>query len=1057
MSSHHLYGALIALTCVLCYHNSLNCGFVFDDISAIKENRDLRPHSSIKNVFLNDFWGTPMHKEQSHKSYRPLCVLTFRWNYLLHGLEPAGYHLVNVLLHTVVSLMYFRMCATLLSEVASFAAAMLFAVHPIHTEAVTGVVGRAETLSSVFFLAAFIFYTKATRRKKSTGWRYLSVAIMFVTTAMLCKEQGITITGVCAIYEIFVAQKIRLGDIYHLARSVMSGKSLTLPSGWWPHEATRRLAVLCVATVALLFARLQIMGSQLPVFTRFDNPASVASTPTRQLSYNYLASVNLWLLLFPCDLCCDWTMGTVPLVESFADPRNLITLAAYGLLAVLVWVAFAQTDRQKSAVIVMGLAFMVLPFLPASNLFFPVGFVIAERVLYMPSMGFCMLVAYGFQLLTERWSRKLSWCCLCFLLLSHSIKTYNRNADWESEYTIFMSGLKVNQRNAKLFNNVGHALESEGKFEEALQFFHKAVSVQEDDVGAHINVGRTYNHLKMFKEAEQAYLKAKSLLPKAKPGESYQARIAPNHLNVFLNLANLISKNATRLEEADLLYRQAISMRSDYTQAYINRGDILIKLNRTKEAQEVYERALLYDSTNPDIYYNLGVVFLEQGKASQALAYLDKALEFDPEHEQALLNSAILLQELGRPELRKIARERLLKLLAKDEINERVHFNLGMLAMDDRNTDEAENWFRRAVHLKQDFRSALFNLALLLADDHRPLEAAPFLNQLVKYHPDHIKGLILLGDIYINNIKDLDAAENCYKRILQLDPINIQGLHNLCVVYVERGKLVQAQSCLAHAHQLAPGEDYILRHLQIVQTRIGRLRGTPGTSREKEIAFTEFDPREFGGNPTTAETDFQQLIASSSSSSVNIESEPEAATEASDDGSASTSSSSSVSTDNDKHNYLETSLPQTNDATEGENSSSNIGNDDNSDPIFIDAEETVSSSAVASGSHQQQNAPRFSDDTTSSSSRSKSSGKSSSQPSSGSSEDADSQFHRHQQQHTHYQQQQQQHRRRNAALHQTESVGGGISSSGSSSSSSSSIDEPALVGKDLDNPSSGMS
>ncbi|KXJ80239.1 hypothetical protein RP20_CCG025985 [Aedes albopictus] len=264
----------------------------------------------------------------------------------------------------------------------------------------------------------------------------------------------------------------------------------------------------------------------------------------------------------------------------------------------------------------------------------------------------------------------------------------------------------------------------------------------------------------------------------------------------------------------------------------------------------------------------LGVVFLEQGKASQALAYLDKALEFDPEHEQALLNSAILLQELGRPELRKIARERLLKLLAKDESNERVHFNLGMLAMDDRNTDEAENWFRRAVHLKQDFRSALFNLALLLADDHRPLEAAPFLNQLVKYHPDHIKGLILLGDIYINNIKDLDAAENCYKRILQLDPVNIQGLHNLCVVYVERGKLAQAQACLSHAHQLAPGEDYILRHLQIVQTRIQRLRGTPEPSREKEIAFAEYDPREFGGNPDDDVVDLQQLISSSSDSSV---------------------------------------------------------------------------------------------------------------------------------------------------------------------------------------------
>lgn len=97
--------------------------------------------------------------------------------------------------------------------------------------------------------------------------------------------------------------------------------------------------------------------------------------------------------------------------------------------------------------------------------------------------------------------------------------------------------------------------------------------------------------------------------------------------------------------------------------------------------------------------------------------------------------------------------------------NERVHFNMGMLAMDDKNIEEAENWFRRAVHLKHDFRSALFNLALLLADDQRPLEAASFLNQLVKYHPDHTKGLILLGDIYINHVKDLDAAENVSKSI----------------------------------------------------------------------------------------------------------------------------------------------------------------------------------------------------------------------------------------------------------------------------------------------------
>ncbi|XP_060530397.1 protein O-mannosyl-transferase Tmtc3-like [Cylas formicarius] len=865
MARNHLFGAVIVLTCVACYYNSCYCDFVFDDISAIKENRDLRPHTPAVNLFFNDFWGTPMHKEQSHKSYRPLCVLTFRLNYLFGQLEPMGYHLVNMLLHSVVCLMYFRMCSMFLPELSSFVAAMLFAVHPVHTEAVTGVVGRAETLSSVFFLAAFIFYSKATRNRKYTEWKFVACSMTAIATAMLCKEQGISVAGVCAVYEVFVVQKVRLQEIKHFLKSAVNTKSsYNLPKS---NAATKRLAVLLTTTILLLLARLHIMGSQLPVFTRFDNPASVAVTPARQLTYHYLIGVNLWLLLFPCNLCCDWTMGTIPLVESFFDVRNLATLATYCLLVALGMTALTSENRHQSVVLIISTSLLVLPFVPASNLFFPVGFVVAERVLYMPSMGFCMMIAYGWHTIREKLNRKLAWACLCLMLLSHGTKTYLRNWDWENEYTIFMSGLRVNQRNAKLFNNVGHALESRGEFEDALAFFKTAVSVQNDDVGAYINVGRTYNHLKMYKEAEEAYLKAKSLLPKAKPGESYQARIAPNHLNVFLNLANLISKNHTRLEEADMLYRQAISMRADYTQAYINRGDILIKLNRTKEAQEVYERALLYDSNNPDIYYNLGVVFLEQGKASQALAYLDKALEFDPEHEQALLNSAILLQEFGRAEFRKTARERLLKLLAKDTNNERVHFNLGMLAMDEKDIEEAEHWFRRAVHLKADFRSALFNLALLLADDQRPLEAAPFLNQLVKYHPDHVKGLILLGDIYINNIKDLDAAENCYRKILELEPENIQGLHNLCVVHVERGKLLEAQKCLEEAHSLAPEEEYIVKHLQIVKNRIAKLNvdGQPkNDSKEtsKVVSNKSIDENEKRTQPVVSKDTEKQRYSS---------------------------------------------------------------------------------------------------------------------------------------------------------------------------------------------------
>ena len=112
--------------------------------------------------------------------------------------------------------------------------------------------------------------------------------------------------------------------------------------------------------------------------------------------------------------------------------------------------------------------------------------------------------------------------------------------------------------------------------------------------------------------------------------------------------------------------------------------------------------------------------------------------------------------------------------MARGKANERVYFNLGMLSMDDKDLAQAETWFRKAIEVKPDFRSALFNLALLLSDSGRPLEAAPLLHQLLRHHTHHVKGLILLGDIYINHIKDLDAAEECYNKILEKEPENVQ-------------------------------------------------------------------------------------------------------------------------------------------------------------------------------------------------------------------------------------------------------------------------------------------
>ncbi|XP_029009902.1 protein O-mannosyl-transferase TMTC3 [Betta splendens] len=814
-----------------CYWNSLSCGFVFDDVSAILDNKDLRPSTPLRNLFLNDFWGTPMAEERSHKSYRPLTVLTFRLNYLFSELSAGSYHLLNVAFHAIVCVLFLRVCRLFLDKNSSLVAALLFAVHPIHTEAVTGVVGRAELLSSIFLLAAFLAYTKSTGPDHSIVWAPIALTVVLVAAATLCKEQGITVVGICCVYEVFVAQGFTLPMLLDTLRQVLLGKD------GFPYAVLQtllKLIVLIISTLLLVIIRVQVIQSQLPVFTRFDNPAAVSPTPIRQMTFNYLLPVNAWLLLYPSELCCDWTMGTIPLVESLLDQRNLATLAFYTLLGLLTYHSLRYRHRSAKTII-MGLSLIVLPFIPASNLFFPVGFVVAERVLYVPSMGFCVLVAHGFKIISHKVHlKKILWLMIAVLLTTHAVKTFNRNWDWESEYTLFTSALKVNKNNAKLWNNVGHALENQHNYLRALQYFLQATRVQPDDIGAHMNVGRTYKNLNKSKEAEDAYLVAKSLMPQVIPGKKYATRVAPNHLNVYINLANLIRANESRLEEADQLYRQAISMRPDFKQAYISRGELLLKMNKPTEARDAYLRALELDRSNADLWYNLAIVNIEMKDPSEALKNFNHALELNPRHKLALFNSALLMQESGEPKFWPEANRRFLVYVEEEPQDANGYFNLGMLAMDANENAAAERWMRKAIGLQAGFRSALFNLALLYSQSKRETDALPVLDELLLHHPEHIKGLILKGDILMNHKKDTRGAKSCFERILSMDPTNVQGKHNLCVVYFEERDLPQAERCLVETLALAPNEEYVRRHLSIVRSKMAAMSaaGQPLTTAE---------------------------------------------------------------------------------------------------------------------------------------------------------------------------------------------------------------------------------
>ncbi|XP_033127053.1 protein O-mannosyl-transferase TMTC4-like isoform X2 [Anneissia japonica] len=169
---------VVIIFAFICYANSIPGTFVFDDLEAVVNNKDVLPGSSWSNVFQNDFWGKKLYKKESHKSYRPLPVLTFRFNYWLSGgLNPLGFHITNVLLHMLVSAMSLPVCSILFGGVpvfecnrwshprASLLCSLLFAVHPVHTESVSAIVGRADLLCAVLFFSSFLLYVSSLKKE----------------------------------------------------------------------------------------------------------------------------------------------------------------------------------------------------------------------------------------------------------------------------------------------------------------------------------------------------------------------------------------------------------------------------------------------------------------------------------------------------------------------------------------------------------------------------------------------------------------------------------------------------------------------------------------------------------------------------------------------------------------------------------------------------------------------------------------------------------------------------------------------------------------------------
>ncbi|XP_035383909.1 protein O-mannosyl-transferase TMTC1 isoform X2 [Electrophorus electricus] len=756
------YAALVAL-CALCYGNSLWGEFVHDDVWAILNNPDVRPGSSLRNIFADDFWGKKMADNTSHKSYRPLCVLTFKLNILLGGMTPFYFHMVNVCLHSAVTCLLMHTCehCVFWSAHQAFLTALLFAVHPIHTEAVSGIVGRADVLASMLFLLAFLSYIRsvpacgtADLLPSTTSPCFLMLSLFLGTCAMLVKETGVTVFGVCVLYDGLVLCHKPLYPLLSRCR----WKELIRIS----QPFIKRACVVSVYLLLILSARLWLMGGSMPLFSEQDNPASFSPfLLTRFLTYCYLLAFNAWLLLAPVMLCYDWQVGSIPLVESLWDARNIATLVL-ALCMLALCLHCATSLQMEGREVLVGILFLVFPFIPATNLFFRVGFVVAERVLYMPSMGYCILLVHGLNrlgALVGRWGAAALTVSMLLLVLLFSWKTVQQNEIWLSREALFRSGIQTLPHNAKVHYNYANFLKDRGQNEEAIHHYKTALRLYPRHASAMNNLG-TLTH--SGEEAELYYRKALD--------------INPQHNRALFNLGNLL-KSQGKEEEAEGILKESIRFGPQFADAYSSLASLYADQSlslhpssmdhfykkRFAEASEIYTKGIENCPDSSDLHNNYGVFLVDTGNGEQAAIHYQHAVRLKPSHYVAMVNLARLLRSSNESNEAELWYKRALQVVRKVDILT----PLGALYYNTGRYEEALRVYQEAASLQPDNPDVSLALAQVLAMAGRSIEAEKMTLGIISRSSSCIECYRLLSAIYSRQGNHTEALEALDKALQQ--------------------------------------------------------------------------------------------------------------------------------------------------------------------------------------------------------------------------------------------------------------------------------------------------
>ena len=558
------------------YINALPNGFVFDDMTTIVHNAHIKDLGKNFPAFFNlDYFKIA----QAEVSYRPIATLSYFLIYALFGLNPLAFHLASLLLHIFNVIGVYVLVDTIQhNKKTSLIAALVFACHPVLTETVDCISYNEDLLATLFYLLALVLYIKAGAKENRSNLPIYFFSLLFFLVALLSKEMAITLPAIIFLYDVTQKETTQTNGLIKKAVAAID---------------KQKFYYIGFALVALFYLVLRFKILVNPTQSFFHSRAGLLERilflPDHLFDYIKLA-------LFPLDLNAEY---------SFAYPDRFLAfsnLFSYIVIIAIVVGSFFIYKHSKG--IFFGIWWFIITLLPVSNLI-EIHNPMAERYLYLPLIGFCMVISILINKIPARSDlaqtkniARLKYSILIGLLIFYSLVTVARNPVWKDNFSVWANTVEKSPNNPVVHGGLALAYQERGFLDEAIREFTTAIKLSPNMAKNHYNIGRAYEEKGLFQKAIDAYKKAVELNP-------------------------------------------------DYTDAYFNLANLYMRLQLRKDAIDAYRRVIELDPADLEAYNNLGVAHAMQGEIGRAVELWEKVLEMDPNNQKATDNIAKAKKIIG--------------------------------------------------------------------------------------------------------------------------------------------------------------------------------------------------------------------------------------------------------------------------------------------------------------------------------------------------------------------------------------------------------------------------